>query len=44
MVGVLAAMIFMSLLMIISFDLPFTGPVIIAPEALKDLLKSVAYN
>ena len=39
MIGILAAMIFMSLLMIISFDHPFTGPVHIGPEALKDLLK-----
>jgi hypothetical protein len=44
MVGVLSAMIFMSILMIISFDLPFTGPVNIGPEALKDLLKSITYR
>jgi len=44
MVGVLSAMIFMSILMIISFDLPFTGPVSIEPEALKDLLKSFTYR
>ena len=42
MIGILA--IFMSLLMIISFDHPFTGPVHIGPEALKDLLKTFAYS
>ena len=42
MIGILAAMIFMSLLMIISFDHPFTGPVRIEPEALEDLLKRFA--
>jgi hypothetical protein len=42
MVGILAAMIFMSILMIVSFDLPFTGPVRIGPEALKDVLKMFA--
>jgi hypothetical protein len=44
MIGILAAMIFMSLLMIISFDHPFTGPVHIGPEALKDLLKRFVYS
>ena len=44
MIGILAAMIFMSLLMIVSFDHPFTGPVHIGPEALKDLLKKFAYS
>jgi hypothetical protein len=44
MIGILAAMIFMSLLMIVSFDHPFTGPVHIGPEALKDLLKRFAYS
>jgi len=44
MIGILAAMIFMSLLMIVSFDHPFTGPVHIGPEALKDLLKRLAYS
>jgi Protein of unknown function (DUF4239) len=44
MIGILAAMIFMSLLMIISFDHPFTGPIHIGPEALKDVLKTFAYS
>jgi hypothetical protein len=44
MIGILATMIFMSLLMIISFDHPFTGPVHIGPEALEDLLKRFAYS
>ena len=44
MIGILAAMIFMSLLMIISFDHPFTGPVQIGPEALKDMLKRFVYS
>ena len=44
MIGILAAMIFMSLLMIISFDHPFTGPVHIGPDALEDLLKTFAYS
>jgi hypothetical protein len=42
MTGILAAMIFMSLLMTLSFDHPFTGPVNIGPEPLKDLLKTFA--
>ena len=42
MIGILATMIFMSLLMIISFDHPFTGSVHIGPEALEDLLKRFA--
>jgi len=44
MTGILAAMIFMSLLMIISFDHPFTGPVQVGPEPLKDLLKTFAHS
>ncbi len=44
MTGILAAMIFMSLLMTLSFDHPFTGPVSIGPEPLKDLLKSIAHG
>jgi Protein of unknown function (DUF4239) len=44
MIGILAAMIFMSLLMIISFDHPFTGPVHIGPEGLKALLKTFGYS
>jgi hypothetical protein len=42
MTGILAAMIFMSLLMTLSFDHPFTGPVNIGPEPLKDLVKTFA--
>ncbi len=44
MTGILAAMIFMSLLMTLSFDHPFTGPVNIGPEPLKDLLKTFAHS
>ena len=44
MTGILAAMIFMSLLMTLSFDHPFTGPVQVGPEALKDLLKTFAHS
>jgi hypothetical protein len=44
MTGILAAMIFMSLLMTLSFDHPFTGPVHIGPEPLKDLLKTFAHS
>jgi len=44
MTGILAAMIFMSLLMIISFDHPFTGPVHVGPQALMDVLKTFAYD
>jgi len=33
MIGILALMLLMSLLMIISFDHPFTGPVHIGPGA-----------
>lgn len=44
MTGILAAMIFMSLLMTLSFDHPFTGPVHIGPEPLKDLLKTLAHD
>jgi hypothetical protein len=42
--GILAAMIFMSILMTLSFDHPFTGPVQVGPEALKDLLKTFAHS
>jgi len=44
MTGILAAMIFMSLLMTLSFDHPFTGPVHVGPEPLKDLLKTFAHS
>jgi hypothetical protein len=44
MTGILAAMIFMSFLMTLSFDHPFTGPVHIGPEPLKDLLKTFAHG
>jgi predicted membrane chloride channel (bestrophin family) len=44
MTGILAAMIFMSILMTLSFDHPFTGPVQVGPEALKDLLKTFAHS
>jgi len=44
MTGILAAMIFMSLLMTLSFDHPFTGPVNIGPEPLKDILKTFAHG
>ncbi|MFY9833063.1 MAG: hypothetical protein WAK66_10195 [Methylocystis sp.] len=44
MTGILAGMIFMSLLMTLSFDHPFTGPVNIGPEPLKDLLKTFAHS
>jgi Protein of unknown function (DUF4239) len=44
MIGILAVMLLMSLLMIISFDHPFTGPVHVGPEALKVLLKTYGYS
>jgi hypothetical protein len=44
MTGILAVMIFMSILMTLSFDHPFTGPVQVGPEALKDLLKTFAHS
>jgi len=44
MTGILAAMIFMSLLITLSFDHPFTGPVHVGPEPLKDLLKTFAHS
>ncbi len=44
MTGILAAMIFMSLLMTLSFDHPFTGPVHIGSEPLTDLLKTFAHS
>jgi hypothetical protein len=44
MTGILAAMIFMSLLMTLSFDHPFTGPVQVGPEPLRDLLKTIAHS
>ncbi len=44
MTGIWAAMLFMSLLMTLSFDHPFTGPVNIGPEPLTDLLKTFAHS
>jgi hypothetical protein len=44
MTGILAAMIFMSLLLTLSFDRPFTGPVHVGSEPLKDLLKTFAHS
>ena len=44
MTGILTAMIFMSLLITLSFDHPFTGPVHVGPEPLKDVLKTFAHS
>ena len=44
MTGILTAMIFMSLLITLSFEHPFTGPVHVGPEPLKDLLKTFAHS
>ena len=44
MTGILVAMICMSLLMTLSFDHPFTGPVHVGSEPLKDLLKTFAHS